>query len=328
MDSAVGPEEANQVRFYSWSGLWCSWSKNMSLVSPCSVDDGNQKPMKTKILFLLVFVLALGRLSAQQMFTVDVKGSGKPIIFIHGLYCSGEVWKETIERYQKTYECHVLTLAGFGGNAPKLSDRFLENVKDDVVAYARKLKKPILVGHSMGGFISFWAAASGTGVFEKVIAVDGVPFMPDLIMPGSTPETAKPMATSMKSRMENLTPAQIEQGQLQYLPSLISSADRITKVAKIASNADSNTQAEVMYEMYTTDLRKIVGTIDCPVLLMGAWIAYKQYGVTHESVTKAFQSQLANVKNSSLEVTDSARHFIFYDDPAWFNEKMDSFLNN
>ena len=281
-----------------------------------------------KTFFTVVLAFTLFGANAQQMFTVDVKGKGKPIIFIHGLYCSGEVWKETVERYQKNYECHVLTLAGFGGNAPKLNDRFLETVKDDVVAYAKKLKKPTLVGHSMGGFISFWAAASSAGVFEKVIAVDGVPFMTDLMVPGSTPETAKPMATSMKARMQNLTPAQMEQGQLQFLPSLISNVERINQVAKIGSTADSNTQAEVMYEMYTTDLRKTVASIDCPVLLMGAWIAYKQYGVTRESVTKAFQSQLANVKNSSLEVTDTAKHFIFYDDPAWFNEKMDAFLNN
>ncbi|MBI1768936.1 MAG: alpha/beta hydrolase [Bacteroidetes bacterium] len=283
--------------------------------------------MKTKILFILAFALALVQAHAQQMFTVDVKGHGKPIIFIHGLYCSAEVWKETVERYQKNYECHVLTLAGFGGNAPKLSDHFLETVKDDVVAYARKLKKPILVGHSMGGFISFWAAASGNGVFEKIIAVDGVPFMPELIMPGSTPETVKPMATSMKARMENQTPAQIEQAEMQYLPSLISSVDRINQVAKIASKADPNTQAEVMYELYTIDLRKAVASIDCPVMLMGAWIAYKQYGVTRESVTKAYLDQVASVKNSTIEINDTGKHFIFYDEPAWFNEKMDAFLS-
>ncbi len=282
--------------------------------------------MKSKAILILIIALAIIEANAQEMFTVDVKGHCKPIIFIHGLYCSGEVWKENVERYQKNYECHVLTPPGFGGNAPKLSDDFLETVKNDVVTYAKKLKKPILVGHSMGGFISFWAAASGAGVFERVIAVDGLPFFTEIMIPGSTPESAKPIANSMKSRMENLTPAQIEQGQLQFLPSLITSAERISQVAKAASKADANTQAEVMYEMYTTDLRKTVAAIDCPVLLMGTWIAYKQYGVTHESVTKAFQSQLASIKTSSLEVTDTAKHFIFYDDPAWFNEKIDAFL--
>ncbi|MBI3483230.1 MAG: alpha/beta hydrolase [Bacteroidetes bacterium] len=151
--------------------------------------------------------------------------------------------------------------------------------------------------------------------------------MPELIMPGSTPETVKPMATSMKARMENQTPAQIEQAEMQYLPSLISSVDRINQVAKIASKADPNTQAEVMYELYTIDLRKAVASIDCPVMLMGAWIAYKQYGVTRESVTKAYLDQVASVKNSTIEINDTGKHFIFYDEPAWFNEKMDAFLS-
>jgi len=282
--------------------------------------------MKTKTFFILTLILSVVQTRAQQMFTVDVKGHGKPMILIHGLYCSSEVWKETVERYQKNYECHVLTLAGFGGNAPKLSDHFLETVKDDVVAYAKKLKKPILVGHSMGAFISLWSAASATGVFEKVIAVDGVPFLPELFMPGSTAETAKPMANASKARMENQTPAQIEESQKQSLPSMITSQDRISQVAKIASKADANTQAEVMYEMFTIDLRKTVASIDCPVLLMGAWIAYKQYGVTRESISKAYQDQVAAVKNSTIEINDSSKHFIFYDDPNWFNEKLDSFL--
>jgi pimeloyl-ACP methyl ester carboxylesterase len=276
-------------------------------------------------IFLLLAIVSL-QTEAQQMFTVEVKGHGNPIIFIHGLYCSGEVWKETVEHYQKNYECHILTLAGFGGNAPKLNDHFLETVKEDVVAYAKKLHKPILVGHSMGAFISFWAAASASGVFEKVIAVDGVPFLPELFMPGSTSETAKPMANAAKTRMENQTSAQIEEGQKQQLSTMITSPKHIEEVSQIGSKADAKTQGEVMYEMFTTDLRKTVATIDCPVLLMGAWIAYKQYGATHETTMKNFEAQIAEVKNHKIEINDTVRHFIFYDDPAWFFEKMDSFL--
>jgi pimeloyl-ACP methyl ester carboxylesterase len=207
-----------------------------------------------------------------------------------------------------------------------LSDHFLETVKDDVVAYAQKLHKPILVGHSMGGFLSYWAAASVPGVFDKVIAVDGVPFLPELFMPGATAETAKPMAISAKAAMENQTPAQIEEGQKQRLPSMITNAERIEQVSKIASRADAHTQAEVLYEMFTTDLRKTVATIDCPVLVMGAWIAYKEYGATHESTVKNYEAEVAAIKIHQVEINDTAKHFIFYDDPAWFFEKMDGFL--
>ncbi|MBS1681961.1 MAG: alpha/beta hydrolase [Bacteroidetes bacterium] len=279
-----------------------------------------------KLATLFVSVVFVWQAQAQQLFTAKVSGQGKPLILIHGLYCSGDVWKETVEHLKDRYECHVLTLAGFGGNAPKLSDHFLQSVKDDVIAYSKKLNKPVLIGHSMGAFISLWAGATSPNTFDKIIAVDGVPFLPELFMPGSTPETSKPMANAAKARMVNQTPAQIEEGQKQYLPMMISNADRINQVVKIAITADANTQAEVMYEMYTTDLRKAVAQTDCPVLFMGTWIAYKQYGVTHESIAKTYEAQFAGVKNHKIEISDTAKHFIFYDDPAWFNEKLDNFL--
>ena len=238
---------------------------------------------------LLSCLLGSILVSAQTLFTVEVKGKGKPMLLIHGLYCSGEVWKETVEHYQHNYECHVITLAGFGGNSPVQKENFLEAVKDDIIAYTKdkKLKKPVLMGHSLGAFISFWAAASTPGLFEKVIAVDGLPFFPAVQIPGATAESSKAMATNMRNLLGNQNREQILAGQKMFLPSMITSPERVEQVAAIASNADGKTQGQVMYEMYTTDLRPLVSNIDCPVLLLGAWIAYKDYGATHEKVLKS-----------------------------------------
>ncbi len=278
----------------------------------------------------LILALLLGaKLSgAQTFFTAEVTGKGKPMILIHGLYCNGEVWKETVERYKNEYECHVLTLSGFGGNPAHLTDHFLESVKDDIIAYTKtkNLKKPVLMGHSMGAFLSLWAAASAPGLYEKVISVDGAPFLAALAIPDATAESSKTMAMNIKNGMSGQTPEQIFESQKMYLPTMMASPERVLQVATIASNADSNTQAQVMYELFTTDLRNTVATIDCPVLVLGAWIAYKDYGATHDSVFKNHTSQLALVKNFRVELNDTAKHFIFYDDPEWFYGKVDEFL--
>ena len=288
--------------------------------------------MKQLILILGIAVAifcATQTTQAQTYFKVDVKGKGKPMILIHGLYCTADVWKETVDRYKNDYECHVLTLAGFGGNPANLNDHFLQSVKDDLLAYikAKKLNKPVLMGHSMGGFISFWAASGAPGTFSKVIAVDGLPFLTVLQMPGATAEGAKPMAENMRNMMNRAqTEEQTEASQKMILSSMIISQERINQVAAIGKKSDNKTQGEVMYEMFTTDLRQTVATIDCPVLLLGAWIAYKDYGVTRESITAAYTAQVANIKNAKVEITDTAKHFIFYDDPAWFYGKVDAFL--
>ncbi|MBL0744365.1 alpha/beta fold hydrolase [Chryseolinea lacunae] len=274
--------------------------------------------------FLLTNFLANG----QKLFTVNVTGKGQPMILIHGLFCSGEVWKETVEHYQNAYECHVITLAGFGGNAPALSDHFLESMKDEVITYVKdkKLKNPIIMGHSMGGFLSLWAAASAPDLFQKVIAVDGIPFLSVLANPSATPDNMKPMALNMKNSMAGQTPEQIKTNQQRILQSMITSPERISQVAEIASKADSPTQGEVMYEMFTTDLRPTVAAIQSPVLVMGQWAAYKSYGATHDGSVAAYQAQVANVKHATVAINDTAKHFIFYDEPAWFFLTVDNFL--
>jgi pimeloyl-ACP methyl ester carboxylesterase len=277
---------------------------------------------------ILVFLFAAKVSSAQSLFTVEVTGKGKPMILIHGLYCSGDVWKETVAHYKDKYECHVITLAGFAGNAPNLRENFLAGVKDEVIAYtkSKKLNKPVLMGHSMGGFLSLWASLSAPGLFEKVIVVDANAYLAALQMPGATTESSKPMAIQMRDMTAKLTPEQTAQNQSMYLPTMITSPERIAQVSDMAVKSDNKTQGQVLYELYTVDLRKDVATIDCPVLILGAWIAYKNYGVTREMVMKSHTDQAALIKNVKIELNDTAKHFIFYDDEPWFFEKVDAFL--
>lgn len=278
---------------------------------------------------LVLCLLLVSKLAkAQSYFSVEIKGKGQPMILIHGLYCSGEVWKETVARYEKNYECHILTLVGFGGIQPNVNDHFLSSVKDDIIMYikTKQLHKPILIGHSLGGFISYWAASTEPALFGKVIVVDSVPFLPSLQMPGATVETIKPMAGNTKNMMSNLSPDEVASSQKVALERMINSKERIDQVVGMAVKSDPKTQGEAVYELYTTDLRETITSIEAPVLVLGAWIGYKDYGATHESVRNGYASQIAGIKNHQLEIADNAKHFIFYDDPEWFYAKVDSFI--
>jgi pimeloyl-ACP methyl ester carboxylesterase len=314
-------EADRQLIFKEWTG----WS----IFAAKQKQTHMKRTMSLPIIgFIFTLLAAYGAVKADPHFTVTVQGKGKPMILIHGLYCSGAVWKETVERYASQYECHIITLAGFGGNQPQVGDNFLETVKNDIIQYTKdkKLNKPVIMGHSMGAFLSLWAASSAPGVFSKVIAIDGVPFMPALQMPGATSESSKGMAANIRNMMQNQTPEQVRQNQSLYLPTMITSEERVKQVTEIAVTCDSKTQAQVMYEMYTVDLRETVAAIDCPVMLMGAWVAYKMYGVTGDSARKAYADQVKKIKDCQIEMTDTGKHFIFYDEPAWFYERTDNFL--
>ena len=49
---------------------------------------------------------------------VEVIGKGKPILFIPGFAIPGSSWHATVTHLKDDYECHLVTLAGFGGTKP------------------------------------------------------------------------------------------------------------------------------------------------------------------------------------------------------------------
>src|SRR5690242_18056396 len=72
-------------------------------------------------------------------FSVQVTGTGRPVVFIPGLTCSGEVWEGTLAHLagNSKIQAHVLTIAGFAGQPPIAMPPFLSKVRDDLAAYIR-----------------------------------------------------------------------------------------------------------------------------------------------------------------------------------------------
>lgn len=269
------------------------------------------------------------KVNATPSFKVDKIGKGKQhMILIPGLTCPGEVWTETVARYQNKYTLHVISLPGFAGTPAIETSEYLKTMRDELIAYIKdnKLKKPILVGHSLGGFLSLWISAVEPDLVGPNFIVDALPFFPAIQDPSATVESMKPMATSMRNMMKDATPEQVKQSQQYYLTTMATAPDKLELIGKWGKESHAPTVAQAMFEMQTIDLRNDVASIKVPVTVLGAWIAYKNYGVTHESTLKNFSDQYQHVKKANIQLTDTAKHFIMYDDPQWFFEKMDTFL--
>lgn len=75
--------------------------------------------MKKSILLLVLFVCttSIYAKSEAQSIYVEVTGKGQPILLLPGFTVPGEVWKPLVKVLEKKYECHIVTLAGFGGKA-------------------------------------------------------------------------------------------------------------------------------------------------------------------------------------------------------------------
>ncbi len=178
----------------------------------------------------------------------------------------------------------------------------------------------------MGGFLSLWAAAESIGIFGKVISIDGLPYYPVLAMPGISPETAGPVVEMMQSNMANLTPEAARAQQEMMITTMISDPAKREVVLEMGMKSNPDVISRAMGEMYTTDIRKQVSAIGIPVLALGSWYGYSQYDVIKESASAGYLAQFGPITNATFKMAAKALHFIFYDDPDWFFEVVDGFL--
>ena len=92
---------------------------------------------------------------------VERRGSGAPIVLLHGFGASRFTYRRWAEDLQRTHELHLVDLVGFGAApAPAQSSGYgpLEQA-DAVVAYLREhdLRGATLIGHSLGGGVALLA---------------------------------------------------------------------------------------------------------------------------------------------------------------------------
>ena len=265
---------------------------------------------------------------APASFHVDGTGKGPTMILIPGLASSGRVWDSTVARYSGRYECHVLTLAGFAGQ-PAIDGPFLETVRNDLAKYIRdkKLDKPIVMGHSLGGFLTLWLASKEPDLVGPLIIVDSLPFMGAIMDPKATPETAKPMAEMMKKQIDGPPGEESDKAVAAQIHSMVTGDADFNTIMGWSKASDRNAVGEGMYELMTTDLRTDIASIKSPTLVLGTWIGYKAY-TTRETVEKNVRAQYAALPGAQIQIMDTAKHFIMYDDPKGFFQAVDAFLKS
>ncbi|GHA69104.1 alpha/beta fold hydrolase [Pontibacter akesuensis] len=83
-------------------------------------------------------------------------GSGDVLVFLHGFCESKQVWAEFVQPLQQQFRIITLDLPGFGENIENISSYNMESMADYVKQQleALNVRRFLLVGHSMGGYVS------------------------------------------------------------------------------------------------------------------------------------------------------------------------------
>ncbi|WP_229487739.1 alpha/beta fold hydrolase [Pseudoduganella lutea] len=259
-------------------------------------------------------------------FKAEVSGAGPAVILIPGLASSGEVWQGTAKHLCGPRQCHVLTLAGFAGQ-PAIEGVLLPQVERQLADYiaAHKLGKPVVIGHSLGGFVAMRFAATHPDLVDKLVIVDSLPAMGAIQVPGVTAEQLKQMADMTREQMLAADDASFSANQRRTVMTMASKPEDVDRIVGWGRRSDRKAVAGAMAELIADDLRDDVARIKAPTLVLGTWIAYKDYA-PRAATEQVYRAQYAKLPGVQVEIADTARHFIMYDDPAWMYDRIDRFL--
>jgi pimeloyl-ACP methyl ester carboxylesterase len=274
----------------------------------------NYKITFTILLFTSLSVNLLGQ-TKKYSFEIQKTGKGEQsIIFIPGFASSGEVWNETITKFENDYICYSLTMSGFAGVEPQISPNF-KNWVNSISEFIKdnKINKPILIGHSMGGGLALSVASDYPNLISKIIVVDGLPCLQSLSNPSFKSKEENDCSSTV-NQMMGMTNEQFYQMQKISIPRLLEDSTMHEKVLSWSVKSDRKTFAQMYCDFWNTDLREKIKSIECPSLIL-----LESYFV---NLKPSIEEQYKNLKNVDLQFANKGLHFIMFDDKEWYFRQL------
>lgn len=270
-----------------------------------------------------------------QSFSVEVTESvatsdkvAAPVILIPGLMSDGSVWQSSVEELRKTHQVHVVHIAGFAGK-PAIAGPLLPSVKAELLDYIReqKLNKPVIIGHSLGGYMAFALATSAPEMIGPIVAVDGLPYLAPVFTRDAKTQVSdmQQQAAQIKTMYTQFYAEQFRSTITQGLFIQASAGKNADHVLAMAMASDRSAVGQAMFELLTSDLRPELAKLRQPVLLLGAGGALPAESM-RPAVVSLYQQQIALAPQATLEFNWQSRHFIMLDDPQWMFSKINKFL--
>jgi pimeloyl-ACP methyl ester carboxylesterase len=260
---------------------------------------------------MVAWAVAPAAADSRKAFTVDVTGKGPPVILIPGLGCPASVWDGTIAHLKDTREVHTITVAGFAGTAA--GDRPPVNaVREQLAAYIRdkKLDHPVVMGHSMGGFLAIWLAEAEPTLVGPVVVVDA-----SATMGGGDPEW-EPLARKQRDAYLAMSRPEFEATLKKRFAAMFGEPQKHDAIIAAVARSDQKAYAAAYWELNTVDLRPQLKKITAPVLAIFADSPNHEY----------HRGNLKGIAKLEVVVVPKSKHFVMQDAPAAYFRALDAFL--
>ena len=268
------------------------------------------------------------RFEVQGMLVERHGSGGRPLVLIPGLATGGWVWQETVREFAGSHTIYVVTLPGFDGRPPVAGNPFdaARAALAELVA-SRKLVKPVLIGHSIGGTLSIALAQDLGSRIGGAVAIDGLGVFPRT--EDTPPEQRAAMAEGMRQRMAAATPQAFAAQQRQYMRAIgVTDMGKADDLAQLTSRSDPTAVAAYVGAVLALDLRPGLPKISAPMLVLAPSYGPDEAITGMSGLEKVAYYRELMTGTPKLEVApiDNARHFAMLDQPRAVHEALRQFL--
>ena len=248
--------------------------------------------------------------------TFSDSGKGKVVVLLHGFLGSHKIWERTISNLSKSYRVIAIDLPGHGntecvGYAHSM-DLMAKCVK--AVLDSLRLKKYIIIGHSMGGYVGLAFAdlfpdhLKGLCLYHSTAYADSDEKKKDRLRAIQAVKANRGIYT--KSTIKNLFASK----NLKYLK------DEVSFALSIAKQTGKKGIIAALHGMRDRPRRDIIlGLVNYPIMMV---IGELDNVLPYDQLLE--QSQL--IKNKTILYLEHDGHFGFLESPELSNKAIRKFL--
>jgi len=244
--------------------------------------------------------------------------NGVPVVFVHAFPLNQAMWADQILALDSTARVLTFDIRGLGKS--ELNGPYtLEFVVDDLIALLDrlKIKKAVVVGLSMGGFVAIRAVERNPERFLGLVLADT--------------KAASDSDHSKLGRYKSLKAIQ-ENGLSAFIDSFLKTSfmkvpdlekrPYFIKATEIANhNTAMGVSAALLALTSRTDTTDDLKNINIPTLILHGEFD----GVIQESDAEILHNQ---IKNSDLFIVPNAGHLSNLENPDFFNDHLTKFIKS
>ncbi len=251
----------------------------------------------------------------------DESGTGRPIVFVHGVWMSGRYFHKQVPALGKNHHVIALDLRGHGQSSHAENGHTMVGYARDLHAFlaAKGLKDVVLAGWSMGCMVIWdYFKLFGDENIAAAIFVDQSPSdfkWPDWDLGIFDLAALVHLMSELQTDREKI--------YRDFIPMLFKApqaAEDVEWMVEECMRMPASIASAVLFGQTMQDYRADLAKVTVPTLVIAGGMANKM--LPTESVKYVHE----NITGSRFSVYDESNHCPFLEEPERFNYELEAFI--